>query len=108
MKSFILNYKLHLECKTKFYIRLRPNEEEQSDTLSETDSMETEDQPQDILSECDLDESDIDVGTELLDSITGIDEALDHILKMRKQFLEALERYDEIDDGDKKDIIKSM
>ena len=40
--------------------RLRPNEEEQSDTLSETDSMETEDQPQDILSE--PDESVFDVG----------------------------------------------
>ena len=87
------------------YLQNKVNEL-QRENRQKTDSMETEDQPQDILSESDSDESDIDVGPELLDTITGIDKALDHILKMRKQFLEALERYDEIDNEYKKDIIK--
>jgi hypothetical protein len=49
--------------------------------------METEDQPQDILSE-----SDIDVGSDLKHTIIGIGSAFDHIIKMRKQFLKALEK----------------
>ena len=40
----------------------------------------------------------MDVGSEL--------PALDHMLKMRKRYLNALQKYDEIEKEDKKDIIK--
>jgi hypothetical protein len=77
-----------------------------SETMSEIDSMETDGHPQDILSEPDSEESEFEVGPELLDIITGIGNGLDYILKMRKQFLKALERYDEIDNDEKKGIIE--
>ena len=48
----------------------------------------------------------MDVGSELPDIMGGIDKAFYHILKMRKRYLKALEKYDEIDDEDIKDIIK--
>ena len=60
----------------------------------------------DFFSKSDSEESDMDVGSELPDIMEDIEKAFDHILKMRKRYLKALEKYDEIEDEDKKDIIK--
>ena len=69
-------------------------------------SMETDGHPQDFLSESDSEESEIDVGPELADIITDIDNSFNYIIKLRKPYLKALEKYDQIEDEDKRDIFK--
>merc|ERR1712074_105204 len=66
--------------------------------------MET-DEP-DFLSESDSEESDIDVGQELEDIITDINISFTNIVSLRKQYLQALEKYNEIEDEYKTDIFK--
>ena len=84
--------------------RFRSDNDNESETLSDT--METDDRPQDFLSELDSEESDIDVAHELEDIITNIDIYFTNIIRERKKYLKALEKYNEIEDEDKKDIFK--
>ena len=68
--------------------------------------METDEHQQDFLSESDSEEPDIDVAHELEDIISDIDISYTNIVRLRKQYLKALEKYDEIEDEDKRDIFK--
>ena len=81
--------------------RFRSNNEDDDET-----SMETDEPPQDFLSESDSEESDIDVGHELEDIITDINISYCNIVGLRKKYLKALEKYNEIEDEDKRDIFK--
>ena len=56
--------------------------------------------------ETDSEESDIYVGSEHVDIMGGNEKAFDHILVMRKRYLKLLEKYDEIEDDDKRDVFK--
>ena len=81
--------------------------EKDSDQIMKNDDetlMET-DEP-DFLSESDSEESDIDVGHELEDIITDINISYCNIVGLRKKYLKALEKYNEIEDKDKRDIFK--
>jgi hypothetical protein len=84
--------------------RFRLDNDNESETLS--DVMETDEHPQDFLSELDSEESDTDVAHELEDIITDIDISFTNIVRLRKKYLKALEEYNEIEDEDKKDIFK--
>ena len=59
-----------------------------------------------IFSESDSEESDTDVGHELEDIITDINISYTNIVGLRKKYLKALEKYNEIEDKDKRDIFK--
>ena len=91
---------LHLEHAQKERTRTR--------TTSEVDTMETDEHPQDFLSESDSEESDIDVAHELEDIITNMNISFTNIVSLRKQYLKALEKYDEIEDEDKEIFSKSI
>ena len=82
--------------------RFRSNNEDDDDETS----METDEPPQDFLSESDSEESDTDVGHELEDIITDINISYTNIVGLRKKYLKALEKYNEIEDEDKRDIFK--
>jgi hypothetical protein len=71
-----------------------------------TDSMDTDEHPQDFLPESDSEESDIDVAHEVEDIITDMEINFTNIVRLRKKYLKALEKYNEIDDQDKRDIFK--
>ena len=81
--------------------RFRSNNEDDDET-----SMETDEPPQDFLSESDSEESDTDVGHELEDIITNINISYTNIVGLRKKYLKALDKYNEIEDKDKRDIFK--
>ena len=86
--------------------RLRPNDDEQSETSSSADSMETDEHPKHFLSELDSEESDMDVGSELLDSMGGIEKEFDHTLKMLRKYFDEVEKYDKIEEEEKRAIIQ--
>ena len=67
--------------------RLRPNNDEQSETTSSVDSMEIDKHHKDFFSESDSEESDMDVGSELPDIMGGIEKAFDHNLRCVKDIL---------------------
>jgi hypothetical protein len=70
------------------------------------DEPETDENTPGFLSESDSEESDINVAHELEDIITDIEISFANIVMLRKQYLKALEKYDEIEDEDKSDIFK--
>ena len=84
--------------------RFRSVNDNESETLP--DSMDTDEHPQDFLSESDSEESDIDVANELEESITNIDIYFTNIVRERKKYLKVLEKYKKIEDEDKIDIFK--
>ena len=94
LQTFIRNQNVQTGRK-----RFRSNNEDDDETLMETDEP-------DFLSESDSEESDIDVGQELEDIITDINISFTNIVSLRKQYLQALEKYNEIEDEDKTDIFK--
>jgi hypothetical protein len=69
---------------------------------------ESEQYPQDFLSESDSEESDVDVAHELEDIITEIDIYFTNIVRLRNQYLKALEKYGELGDQDERDIFKKF
>ena len=54
--------------------------------------------------ELDLEESDMAVGSELKDSMGGIEKEFDHILKMLRIYFDKVEKYDEIEEEEKRAI----
>ena len=94
LQTFIRNQNVQTGRK-----RFRSNNEDDDETLMETDEP-------DFLSESDSEESDIDVGQELEDIITDINISFTNIVSLRKQYLQALEKYNEIEDEYKTDIFK--
>ena len=78
--------------------RFRLNSEDDDETWMEKDK-------QDFLSESDSEESDIDVEHELEDIITDIDSSFTNIVILPKKYLQALQKYNEIEDDSKRDII---
>ena len=55
---------------------------------------------------CSRQNIDIGVAHELEDSITDINISFTNIVRLRKQYLKAFEKYDEIEDEDKRDILR--
>ena len=53
--------------------------------------MEKDEHLKNFFSESESDESDMYFGSELRDNMGGIEKAFNHILKMRKRYLKALE-----------------
>ena len=96
LQTFIRNQNVQTGRK-----RFRSNNEDDDETLMETDEP-------DFLSESDSEESDIDVGQELEDIITDINISFTNIVSLRKQYLQALEKYNEIEDEDKQIFSKSI
>jgi hypothetical protein len=84
--------------------RFKLDHENESETLS--DVMDTDKHSQDFLSESDSEESDTNVGHELEDIITDTYISYTNILGLRKKYLKALEKYNEIEDEDKRDMFK--
>ena len=66
--------------------RLQPNNE-QFETVSKIDSMETDDSPHEYFSKSDSEKSEVDVGEEHLDLIIAIDKSGEHNMKMQTNFL---------------------
>ena len=82
--------------------RFRSDNDNESEILP--DSMDTDEHPQDFLSESDSEESDTDAAHELEDSISDLDINYTETLRLRKRYLKALEKYNEIEDEDKRNI----
>ena len=53
-----------------------------------------------------MEEFDIDVAHKLDDILTGIDISFTNIVRLRKKYMKAMDKYDEIENEDKRDIFK--
>ena len=73
--------------------------------MSKKNSMETNGHPQDILLEPNSVESEVNVGEDLVDFITAIDKTFDHNIKICTEYLNLLEKWDEIEDKYEQDIL---
>ena len=104
LQSLLRNQNVQTDQTFPFRKRFKLNDENESETLS--DVMGTDKHSQDFLSESDSEESDTNVGHEFEDIITDIYISYTNILGLRKKYLKVLEKYNEIEDEDKRDIFK--